>query len=153
VNQRRLREYFKLQSPILLRITFHTFRHWRATMLYHQTKDPYYVKQFLGHKSLKSTEIYITVEKTLFGEYSDEFAVKVASEPEEIKQLPGDRLRVRMQRGWANVFQEARAKIYAQDPPGSSKNPPGFPSLVRSRPAKSVTLWVAWVQIPPPAPP
>jgi integrase len=87
VNQRRLREYFKLQSPILLRITFHTFRHWRATMLYHQTKDPYYVKRFLGHKSLKSTEIYITVERTLFGEYSDEFAVKVASEPEEIKQL------------------------------------------------------------------
>ena len=29
---------------------------------------------------------------------------------------------------------------------------PGFPSLVRSRPAKSVTLVVAWVRIPPPAP-
>jgi len=77
----------KLQNPRLEKITFHTFRHWKATMLYHQTKDPYYVKQFLGHKTLKNTEIYITIEKTLFGEYSDEFTVKVASKPEEIKAL------------------------------------------------------------------
>ena len=75
----------KLQNPRLERITFHTFRHWKATMLYHQTKDPYYVKQFLGHKTLKNTEIYITIEKTIFGEYNDEF--KVASKPEEIKSL------------------------------------------------------------------
>ena len=77
----------KLQNPRLERITFHTFRHWKATMLYHQTKDPYYVKQFLGHKTLKNTEIYITIEKTIFGEYNDEFTVKVASKPEEIKSL------------------------------------------------------------------
>jgi len=77
----------KLQNPRLKKITFHTFRHWKATMLYHQTKDPYHVKQFLGHKTLKNTEIYITVEKTIFGEYSDEFTVKVASKPEEIKPL------------------------------------------------------------------
>ncbi len=77
----------KLQNPRLEMITFHTFRHWKATMLYHQTRDLYYVKHFLGHKTLKSTEIYITVEKTIFGEYSDEFNVKVASKPEEIKSL------------------------------------------------------------------
>ena len=28
------------------------------------------------------------MEKTIFDEYSDEFAVKVASKPEEIKSLP-----------------------------------------------------------------
>jgi integrase len=83
----RKRLAFKLQNPRLLKITFHTFRHWRATMLYHQTKDPYYVKQFLGHKSLKNTEIYINIERSLFGEYSDEFTVRVASKPEEIKEL------------------------------------------------------------------
>ncbi|MEM3005876.1 MAG: tyrosine-type recombinase/integrase [Candidatus Bathyarchaeia archaeon] len=77
----------KLQNPRIERITFHTFRHWKATMLYHQTRDPYYVKQFLGHKSLNNTEIYITIEKTIFGEYNDEFIVKVASRPEEIKTL------------------------------------------------------------------
>ncbi len=85
--QTRKRLANKLQNPRMERISFHTFRHWKATMLYHQTKDPYYVKQFLGHKTLKNTEIYITVERTIFGEFSDEFTVKVASKPEEIKSL------------------------------------------------------------------
>jgi hypothetical protein len=58
-------------------------------MLYHKTKDPYYVKDFLGHKSIKNTEIYITVERAIFGDScNDEFTVKVASDPEEIKALP-----------------------------------------------------------------
>ena len=56
-------------------------------MLYHQTKDPYYVKDFLGHKSLRNTEIYITIERTIFEPSSDEFTVKVASKTEEIKSL------------------------------------------------------------------
>jgi len=77
----------KLQNPRLLRVSFHTFRHWKATMLYHQTKDPWYVKEFLGHRSIKSTEIYITVERRIFEPSSDEFTVKVASKPEEIKAL------------------------------------------------------------------
>lgn len=83
----RKRLAYTLQNPRLEKITLHAFRHWKATMLYHQTKDPYYVKQFLGHKTLKNTEIYITVERTIFGEYSDEFSVKVATKPEEIKAL------------------------------------------------------------------
>jgi hypothetical protein len=56
-------------------------------MLYHQTKDPYYVKQFLGHKCLSNTEIYITIERTVFEPSSDEYTVKVTKEPEEIKEL------------------------------------------------------------------
>ena len=56
-------------------------------MLYHQTKDPYYVKQFLGHKCLSNTEIYITIELTVFKPSSDEYTVKVTKEPEEIKEL------------------------------------------------------------------
>jgi integrase len=83
----RKRLAFSLQNPRLLKISLHTFRHWKATMLYHQTRDPYYVKQFLGHKSFKNTEIYITVERTIFGEYHDEFNVKVASTPTEIQAL------------------------------------------------------------------
>jgi integrase len=78
----------KLQNPRLLKITFHTFRHWKATTLYHQTKDPYYVKEFLGHRSIKNTEVYITIERTIFSESKDdEFTVKVASKPEDIKNL------------------------------------------------------------------
>jgi integrase len=85
-TRKRLKE--TLQNPRLLRISFHTFRHWKATMLYHQTKDPYYVQHFLGHKKLESTEIYINIEHTLFeAGANDEFTVKVAEKPEEIKAL------------------------------------------------------------------
>ena len=77
----------KLQNPRLLNISFHTFRHWKATMLYHKTKDPYHVKDFLGHRCLSNTEIYISLERTLFEDQSDEFTVKVAEKPEDIKAL------------------------------------------------------------------
>jgi len=83
----RKRLAHKLQNPRLLRISFHTFRHWKATTLYHQTKDPYYVKEFLGHKSLKSTEIYITIERTIFEPSNDEYTVKIAKNPKDIKDL------------------------------------------------------------------
>jgi integrase len=77
-----------LQNPRMPRIHFHTFRHWKATMLYHQTKDPYYVQHFLGHKSIKSTEIYINIEHTIFeAGANDQFTVKVTEKPEEIKAL------------------------------------------------------------------
>jgi hypothetical protein len=56
-------------------------------MLCHRTKDPYYVKDFLGHKSLASTEIYINIERTMFEPAGDEFTVKVAEKAEEIKTL------------------------------------------------------------------
>jgi integrase len=88
LQKTRKRLAVKLQNPRLAKITFHTFRHWKATMLYHKTKDPYYVKDFLGHKSIKNTEIYITVERAIFGDScNDEFTVKVVSNPEEIKAL------------------------------------------------------------------
>lgn len=57
-------------------------------MLYHQTKDPYYVQHFLGHKKLESTEIYINIEHTIFRISSDDKAhEKVTENPEEIKTL------------------------------------------------------------------
>jgi len=48
----------KLQNPRINRITFHTLRHWGATMEYHRTKDILHVKERLGHKSITSTLIY-----------------------------------------------------------------------------------------------
>jgi len=83
----RKRLAFKLQNPRLNRITLHTFRHWKATQLYHETKDPWYVKQFLGHKCLKSTEVYINIERSTFETANDNFTVKVAENPDEIKEL------------------------------------------------------------------
>jgi hypothetical protein len=52
-----------------------------------KTKDPFYVKQLLGHKSLRNTEIYINIERTLFEATSDEFTVRVVNAPEEVKAL------------------------------------------------------------------
>jgi integrase len=83
----RKRAAFKLQNPRLLRIGFHSLRHWRATELYHQTKDPLFVKEFLGHKKLDSTLLYIQLEQALYKEDSSEFHVAIARTPEEIKKL------------------------------------------------------------------
>ena len=77
----------KLQNPRLLNISFHTLRHWKATMEYHKTKNPHYVKQFLGHKSIQNTELYINIEHTLFESGNDNFTVRVAEKPEEVKAL------------------------------------------------------------------
>ncbi|MEM2419860.1 MAG: site-specific integrase, partial [Candidatus Bathyarchaeia archaeon] len=48
----------KLENPRLLNITFHTIRHWKATMEYHKTKDILYVMKVLGHKRIQNTLIY-----------------------------------------------------------------------------------------------
>jgi hypothetical protein len=44
-------------------------------------------KRFLGHKSLRSTEIYINIEESLFESGNDEFTVRVADKPDEVKAL------------------------------------------------------------------
>jgi hypothetical protein len=46
-----------------------------------------YVKQFLGHKCLKSTEVYINIERSIFESSYNNFTVKVAENPDEIKEL------------------------------------------------------------------
>ena len=48
---------------------------------------PWHVKKVFGHKSLRSTEVYIHVEEALFLTENDEFNVKVAEKPDEIKAL------------------------------------------------------------------
>lgn len=45
------------------------------------------MKNFLGHKELRNTEIYINIEHALFDKYDDNFTVKVTDRPEEIKAL------------------------------------------------------------------
>jgi len=77
----------KLGNPRLMRVGFHTFRHWKATLLYHQTHDIILVKEFLGHRSLNTTLLYIQLEKAIFQNLSDEFIVKGVQDPKEIKAL------------------------------------------------------------------
>jgi len=73
----------KLNNPRINQIAFKSFRHFRGTMLYHQTKDILYCKWFLGHKRIENTMIYIH----LVNFEKDEFICKVATTLEEAKAL------------------------------------------------------------------
>jgi integrase len=85
-QRRRIARQFA--NPRLEKIVFTTFRHWKATMEYHRTKDILYVKKILGHKRLQNTMVYIDLEKAIYGELrDDEFTVKVAMTLEEACEL------------------------------------------------------------------
>jgi integrase/recombinase XerD len=83
----RRRLAHKLGNPRILKIELHTFRHWKATMLYHETHDIILVKEFLGHKTLNTTLLYVQVEKALFRNEPENFHVKATKEAEEIQAL------------------------------------------------------------------
>ncbi|MFC1486365.1 tyrosine-type recombinase/integrase [Thermoproteota archaeon] len=80
-NYRRQRKKVaqKLQNPRINHITFHTFRHFKATMEYHRTKDIIHVKQILGHKSINSTMLYTQ----LVNFKENDYHVKVANNVKE----------------------------------------------------------------------
>jgi len=83
----RRRTIKKLSNPRLKRITLHTFRHWKATMEYHKTKDIIHVKTILGHKQIESTMTYINIESALWLSASDEWTCKTANTVKEATQL------------------------------------------------------------------
>ena len=83
----RKRLAFKLNNSRLLKIGFHTFRHWFATMKYHKLRDLRTVQKLLGHKSILNTQIYEHIEEALFQKPSDEFIVKTAKTVEEATKL------------------------------------------------------------------
>jgi len=73
----------KLQNPRLLQIHFHTFRHWKATMEYHKTKDILHVMQILGHKNIMNTLKYTQ----LVDFKGDDYTSKATKNSEEARQL------------------------------------------------------------------
>ncbi|MEM3783963.1 MAG: site-specific integrase [Candidatus Bathyarchaeia archaeon] len=79
---------YEYQNPRLRQISFHTLRHWKATMEYHKTRDILHVKEMLGHTSLDNTLIYITLEKALYGtDNTNEFHSATAKTTEEAAKL------------------------------------------------------------------
>jgi integrase len=78
---------FKLQNPRLQSITFHTFRHWKATTEYHKTHDIFHVQRILGHKNIQNTAIYVTLENSIFQTESNDFHVAVAKTMEDACKL------------------------------------------------------------------
>jgi len=80
----RTRLAFRTQNPRTKEIHLHSFRHWGATMLYHDTKDIMLVMARLGHKSITSTQIYVKLLQT---GNRDEYVSKVATTIEEAETL------------------------------------------------------------------
>ncbi|MDW8022862.1 MAG: site-specific integrase, partial [Nitrososphaerota archaeon] len=60
-ERHRKRIAYNLGNPRLLRISFHTLRHWKATIEYHRTKDILHVMQMLGHRNIKNTLVYTQI--------------------------------------------------------------------------------------------
>ena len=83
-NAQRKRSAKKLGNPRLLKIHFHTFRHWKATMEYHRTKDILYVMKLLGHKNIANTLIYTQLVEF---EEDDKYCTAVANNVEDAQEL------------------------------------------------------------------
>jgi integrase/DNA-directed RNA polymerase subunit RPC12/RpoP len=67
-------------NPRLLKLTFTSIRHWKATTEYHKTRDILHVKRLLGHKCLSSTMKYIDIERAIYGKNeNDSFISRVAT--------------------------------------------------------------------------
>ena len=73
----------KLQNPRITAITFHTLRHFYATLLYSQTKDLLRVKENLGHRAIQNTLIYTR----LVNWESDQYTSRTAKTVEEAQEL------------------------------------------------------------------
>jgi integrase len=85
-SYRRLRNALakKLQDPTIQQIRLYDFRHFKASMEYHKTKDLLHVKALLGHKDLRTTLRYTQLIETL---ENDEYHCKTATNPKEIQEL------------------------------------------------------------------
>ena len=83
-NAQRRHAAKKLGNPRILQIHFHTFRHWKATMEYHRTKDILHVMRLLGHKSIANTLIYTQLVEF---EDDDKYCTAVADNVEQARAL------------------------------------------------------------------
>ena len=81
-DQRR-RIAAKLKNPRLLKISFVTLRHWKATMEYAKTKDVIHVMRILGHKNIQNTLVYTH----LVDFKEEEYTCKAAWTMEEAQRL------------------------------------------------------------------
>jgi integrase len=72
-----------LCNPRIESITFHTFRHFYATMLYAKTKNILLVQQKLGHRSIENTMIYTQ----LINFESDDYNTATATKTDEAERL------------------------------------------------------------------
>ena len=80
LERTRNRLAFKLGNPRLKEIHFHTLRYWKGTMLYHSKPDILVVAEYLGHRNIENTRLYIQLEKSLFENIRvDEYITRIAN--------------------------------------------------------------------------
>jgi len=108
-RRQRAKTAEKLKNPRLKKITFHTFRHLKATLLYHATKDLILVKETLGHRSIQSTMIYTQ----LINFEEDEYICKVARTLKEAAEL--------IESGFEYVTDFENAKLFRKRKDGASR--------------------------------
>jgi len=72
-----------LNNPRLNKISFKTFRHWKATIEYVKTKDILHVKELLGHVNIQNTLKYVHLAKTIMNEH--EFDVVFCQDKETLQ--------------------------------------------------------------------
>lgn len=83
----RKRAARKFQNPDMLKIHFHTYRHWKATTAQRMLKDIFAVQMILGHKNCESTRKYIDLAKAYGDVTQDEYDTRVADTMEEAQKL------------------------------------------------------------------
>jgi len=76
----------KFQNPDMLKIHFHTYRHWKATMAQRMLKDIFEVQAILGHKNCESTRKYIDLAKAYGDTTQDEYETRVAETMEDAQK-------------------------------------------------------------------
>jgi integrase len=80
----RKRSANKLGNQRLLKIHFHSLRHWKASTEYHRTKDILYVMHLLGHKNINSALIYTQLIES---NEDDNYSSAIAHNVEEAQKL------------------------------------------------------------------
>jgi len=90
----------KLKNERVRKITFHTLRHWKATMEYAITKDIQHVMRIMGHKNIQNTLLYTQ----LINFESDEFHSATAKTVQEAQKL--------VEAGFEYVCEFSDAKIF-----------------------------------------
>jgi hypothetical protein len=86
-QQARERTAKRLANPRFKQITFHTFRHWKATTDYYKNRDERMIRHVLGHLTATMTDRYIHIVETLYHDDSGEWTCKVAHNEKEATEL------------------------------------------------------------------
>jgi integrase len=87
LGHQRRRIAQKLKNPRIAKIEYHSLRHWKASQLYHQTRDILYVMKFLGHRDVKNTLLYIDLGSVCFSKGGEHYHAKTARTETEALRL------------------------------------------------------------------